>query len=393
MVKPTLLSLFTGAGGLDLGFESAGFQIVGAIEKDETARDTLVLNRPNWPVLDIDDVVEYAPHASPSDFGLSRGELDVLAGGPPCQPFSMAAQWRDRGRLGLYDRRAECLDAMLDVIAELQPRVVVVENVPGFVSRPRSGLARLRGGLDQIRRRTGVGYELRHAVLSADAYGVPQLRRRAFVIATRAGIGVEWPEPTHLERPIRSGDALAGCDSGNVVRASGKWADLLPSIPAGSNYLFHTPSGGGEPLFGSRTRFWSFLLKLDPARPAWTLSATPGPATGPFHWKNRPLSPEELARLQTFPREWRFHGARGQVVKQIGNATPPLLAEVVARRVAQALGARVPKELANSIARVSRLAAAPIPGRVPSKYLSLRAGHSAHPGHGLGPKPRRHKVW
>src|SRR6185312_12245754 len=109
----------------------------------------------------------------------------------------------------------------------------------------------------------------------------------------------------------------------------GKWADLLPSIPPGMNYLWHTDRGGGEPLFGWRRRYWSFLLKLAPDQPSWTIQAQPGPATGPFHWDNRRLTGREMARLQTFPDDIQITGSLADAQRQIGNAVPSLLAEVL----------------------------------------------------------------
>ena len=104
-------------------------------------------------------------------------------------------------------------------------------------------------------------------------------------------------------------------ESGPPPKAAGKWAGLLPTIPEGENYLFHTRLGGGRPLFGYRTRYWSFLLKLAKDEPSWTLQAHPGPATGPFHWANRPLTVQEMLRLQSSqqPGEWRATIGSGYV--------------------------------------------------------------------------------
>ena len=166
----------------------------------------------------------------------------------------------------------------------------------------------------------------------------------------------------------------------------GAWAELLPSIPEGSNYLHHTDRGGGLPLFGWRRRYWSFLLKLAKDQPSWTIQAQPGPAIGPFHWKNRRLSMRELARLQTFPDDVRITGSRGAVQKQLGNAVPSLLAEVIAREIrVQLLGmkplAGAPKLLPPD--RSPPPAAEPV-ARVPKKYRKLIGEHDAHPGTGKG---------
>src|SRR6185369_15502643 len=104
---------------------------------------------------------------------------------------------------------------------------------------------------------------------------------------------------------------------------------LLPSIPEGENYLHHTPRKGGLPLFGWRTRYWSFLLKLAKNQPSWTIQAQPGSAIGPFHWQNRRLAWQEMAALQTFPREFEIASSTVEIQRQIGNAVPSLMAEIL----------------------------------------------------------------
>lgn len=166
----------------------------------------------------------------------------------------------------------------------------------------------------------------------------------------------------------------------------GKWADLLPTIPPGQNYLWHTDRGGGEPLFGWRRRYWSFLLKLAADQPSWTIQAQPGPATGPFHWDNRRLTTREMARLQTFPDDVQITGSLADAQRQLGNAVPSLLAEILAREIAhQLLGQKVPKPPRLAIAKAACTPpASQSTTAVPSKYLTLRGVHSAHPGIGLG---------
>ena len=165
-----------------------------------------------------------------------------------------------------------------------------------------------------------------------------------------------------------------------------KWAALLPTIPDGQNYLWHTERGGGEPLFGWRRRYWSFLLKLAKGQPAWTVQAQPGPATGPFHWDNRLLSVRELCRLQTFPDDVTVFGGRTSAVRQIGNAVPSLLAEVLARAlVEQVFGARPETELPTLMpARLGPPPPARSPEPVPTSFLHLRGNHAPHPGTGRG---------
>jgi len=121
---------------------------------------------------------------------------------------------------------------------------------------------------------------------------------------------------------------------------TGKWAEHLRTVPPGWNYKAHTAWGGHpNPTWETETRFWNFLLKLDPELPSWTINASPGPWTGPFHWDSRRLRTAELAALQTFPAGYEFVGSRRERVRQIGNAVPPLLGEVVVRQVVATFGA------------------------------------------------------
>ena len=115
--------------------------------------------------------------------------------------------------------------------------------------------------------------------------------------------------------------------------SGGKWGALLPSIPEGQNYLWHTNRGGGLRLFGWRTRYWSFLLKLAKNQPSWTIQAQPGSAIGPFHWHSRKITSLEMYRLQTFPDGLTFACGRTDVQKMLGNAVPSLIAEVLAREI------------------------------------------------------------
>ncbi len=185
-------------------------------------------------------------------------------------------------------------------------------------------------------------------------------------------------------------DALADTqpDSGEDLSVRGKWGDLLASIPEGRNYLWHTDRGGGKPLFGWRRRYWSFLLKLAKSRPSWTIQAQPGPAIGPFHWANRRLSIRELCRLQTFPDDVFIAGDRGSVQRQIGNAVPSLLAEVLGREIRTQLLESRPARVAGAL-KLLPLDRSPAPPAervrpVPKRYWGLLGRHSPHPGTGKG---------
>ena len=162
----------------------------------------------------------------------------------------------------------------------------------------------------------------------------------------------ELPGPTHHGRwerrssgggplpHVTTGQALDGLvtspEPEEVIR--GKWGHLLPGIPLGDNYLFYTDRRGHpDPVFEWRSRYWSFLLKLDPSRPAPTIQAQPGPNVGPFHWESRRLRVPELRRLFTYPDDFQFAGKRSAIQHQVGNSVPPLLAQRVAEQVAVVL--------------------------------------------------------
>lgn len=395
---PSTLSLFSGAGGLDFGFEAAGFEVRAALEFDA---DSCATYRKHSEA----EVIEADALHVPTDrllaaCGAGVGGIDTLIGGPPCQPFSKAGYWATGDAKRLDDPRAATLGAYLRILEEAQPRVMLLENVEGMDYRKKDeGFRSFEREVDAINGRTGSAYRLHCKVLNAADYGVPQFRRRFIVVAARDGAGFEFPEPTHggpdaadlytrVEPHRTAWDALGDlpAEPEEDLALRGKWADLLPSIPEGENYLWHTDRGGGVELFGWRRRFWSFLLKLAKDKPSWTIPAQPGPATGPFHWRSRRLSMRELCRLQTFPDRVNIVGGRGSVQKQVGNAVPSLLGEVLAREIRrQLLGHTPPAEGLKLLP--PRRGAAPPPepvGPVPERLLGDIGTQSAHPGTGLG---------
>ncbi|TGN73467.1 DNA cytosine methyltransferase [Bradyrhizobium yuanmingense] len=397
MRKFSAISLYTGAGGLDYGFEAAGFRTAVAVEMDQRCAETIRLNR-KWSVIN-DDISAVATADILAKAKLRRREADILIGGPPCQPFSKAGFWATGSTKRLQDPRASTLENYLRVLEDAKPRTFLLENVEGLGFRGKDeGLKYFRSRLQAINARQRTNYVLSTAVLNAVDYGVPQLRRRLFIVGCREGRSFIFPGATHVaadellgdrQRHLTAWDALRSIrvlkSEHESLRLRGKWADLLPTIPEGQNYLWHTQRGGGQPLFGWRRRYWSFLLKLSKNAPSWTISAQPGPATGPFHWDNRRLSVREMARLQTFPAI-RLAGSHSDCQRQLGNAVPSLLAEILAREIgAQLLGRSIRGGYALSIdpsKTAPPLAIAPAP--VPTRYLSLRGDHDAHPGTGKG---------
>ena len=211
-----------------------------------------------------------------------------------------------------------------------------------------------RAALDSIvDEATGLGYNVDWRVLNAADFGVPQIRQRLFIVGLQDG-AFEWPNPTHAKEPDDSagpavkpwataGEALGDLDTRENASdeghfAGGKHHDLLKEIPPGDNYLYFTAKRGHpEPKFEWRSRYWSFLLKLSPDLPSWTIQARRSNNMGPLHWRNRILRIEEVKRLQTFPDDWILNGRIEAQWRQVGNAVPPLLSEALGRSLAGAL--------------------------------------------------------
>ncbi|HKY35315.1 MAG TPA: DNA cytosine methyltransferase [Polyangiaceae bacterium] len=401
MGAPKVISLFSGAGGLDYGFEAAGFETSVAVEIDGDSCATLRANR-RWRVIER-DIFEVPSSELLERGSLRKGETDLVIGGPPCQPFSKAGYWARGDSMRLDDPRANTLSAFLRVVEETLPRAFLLENVEGLAySGKAEGLDLILRRIKRINKATRSNYQPVFKVLRAVDYGVPQQRERVIMVAARDGTLFEFPAPTHRDPlaqapllssvnqpPFRTAwDAIADVTPGadEDLEMRGKWAKLLPSIPEGENYLWHTDRGGGKPLFGWRRRYWSFLLKLAKDRPSWTIQAQPGPAIGPFHWNNRRLSIRELCRLQTFPDDVKISGSRVAIQRQLGNAVPSLLAEVVAREIAvQLLG----KRRTRTPPRLMPPRRSPVPPAervqaVPREFFKLMGEHAPHPGTGLG---------
>jgi len=394
------ISLYTGVGGLDFGFEAAGFETVAAVEMDPVACRTIRLNR-RWSVLE-GKVQDITSRDILKAGGLRVGEAAVLIGGPPCQPFSKSSYWvtGDAGRL--TDPRSDTLSSFLRVLRETKPRAFLLENVPGLAYKDKNeGLLHVLEGIKRVNRDAKTHYDPSCQVLNAADFGVPQQRQRLFIVGARDGARFTFPLPTHKDavdadlmdqglEPYRTawdalGDLPQRVDDEDLA-LSGRWADLLPSIPEGNNYLWHTRRGGGERLFAWRSRYWSFLLKLKKTLPSWTIQAQPGPAIGPFHWTNRKLSAVELGRLQTFPDGIHYDCTRLETQRLIGNAVPSLLTEILGRAIREQLLDDRPRARALKLLPPARTDVPPEEkvGPVLEKYRSLIGHHPDHPGEGRG---------
>lgn len=393
------ISLFTGVGGLDFGFEAAGFRIRVGIDLDGVACRTIQLNRPKWKVIEQD--IHCVPSSEILDFaGLQSGEADVLIGGPVCQPFSKSSYWVNGDSARLEDPRANTLSAFLRVLRDTKPKAFLLENVDGLVYKGKDeGMKYLLTGIASINQEIQTNYQPCWRLLNAAHFGVPQTRERLFLVGSRDGVQFEFPLPTHCRpcnrelpyddlQPFQTAwDAIGDLPAHPnepALNVGGKWGELLPSIPEGENYLWHTNRKDGLPLFGWRTRYWSFLLKLAKNRPAWTIQAQPGSATGPFHWTNRKLTSQELCRLQTLPEGLDFNCGHNSIQRMLGNAVPSLLAEILAREIRrQFLGDR--QQIGSpKLMPTTRL---PVPDpepitSVPPKFMTLVGDHADHPGEG-----------
>jgi DNA (cytosine-5)-methyltransferase 1 len=273
----------------------------------------------------------------------------------------------------------------------LAPRFVLIENVKGFFGGRNSAARYIQERLDDINRRGGWKYATTTFALNAADYGVAQRRERVFAVIDRLGSDVAIPPPTHANDPMTAWEAIGDLvNRDDEYPSGGTWAGLLPSIPEGGNYQFLTARGGGPELFGYRTRYWSFLLKLARDQPSWTLPASPGPDTGPFHWDNRHLTVRERLRIQSFPDSWELSGSLRTQIRQVGNATPPALAEAVGKQIFDLLLEPTrPRVYALHGIRRRDIPSPVLPIPVSSDYARYAGPKFAHPGTGAGPGRKR----
>jgi DNA (cytosine-5)-methyltransferase 1 len=379
--------LFSGAGGLSAGFRAAGYEPVFALDRDYDSCETYERNFGLSP--EHASITDYEP----SDLAGKLRGVDVIVGGPSCQTFSTQGRrfkWADPN-----DDRTRLWRHMLALVNEVRPRAFLLENVPGLSHK---GLAYERDGqahgeiVDHFRR---LGYTIRAAILLAADYGVPQLRRRLFVVGVEEGLTFDFPAPTHLGgwrrdslakwederirrgllRHLALGEALGDLppllsndhpqdaylrapESGYEKAMRVGWRGALRDhnvSPLGDAHLAlvrHIPPGGTwrdvpphllPPRFQGgmrRTDSTTLFGRLHPDRPAYTITTqfnnvTAGCFTHPF--EDRALSVREGARLQSFPDRFEFTGTVSSRCRQIGNAVPPVLAQHLAAALASTL--------------------------------------------------------
>lgn len=339
--KIQALSFFSGAGGLDIGTQLANVKVLSSLDFDRDSILTLKNNRffahAEHNYSDITSVS--ASHYKKVLKGNNPEKL-IMVGGPPCQPFSKAGYWvTNKNRLGHEDPR-NMIGQYLRLISEIQPDGFLLENVESLLHPSnKDAVLFIEEAL------TKMNYKYKIIRANALDYGVPQKRKRVFVVASKKNIdGV--PIKTHgSKEEVMVNKKLKPYE--NVITWIGKfdtneyfekeelavkgtyYSDLC-EVPPGKNYISLTAAAGyPNPKFIAQKRFWSFLLKLHPLEPSWTIAAQPGPWVGPFHWTSRRLRVPEIAAIQTFPEDYKFIGSRRSVQKQIGNAVPPLLGKAM----------------------------------------------------------------
>lgn len=328
------LSLFSGGGGLDLGFERAGFQHVASFDILDICGATLHQSRPAWPVFSGDE-----GDVTRQRWSRFNGLVDVVHGGPPCQPFSIAGK-----RHGRRDDR-DMWPAFIAAVREIEPAAFVAENVPGLLD------AKFRSYVHEVILTPLAGmYQVAKFRILASDFGVPQLRRRVIFVgfrSDRASRSFSPPLPTH--RPL--GDMLDQADPTSGARAALGLPDIgfdcyAPTIRSG----FTGPRNSTSILNSRASQAIWKKLEIWPngVQRSREAAASFPPENGHFR-----LAVQDCAVLQGFPEDWQFAGAAYQVIGQIGNSVSPPVAYAIAKSVAQALGVQTCSDERTSVLELS----------------------------------------
>ncbi|MEG4226010.1 DNA cytosine methyltransferase [Microcoleus sp. N9_B2] len=361
--KPITISLFAGAYGLDLGLEKAGFQTVSLVEIEPDATKTISINRPHLSLCAVPrDICQVNAKTLLQEAGkilglnrpLRSNEVDLVTGGPPCQPFSTAGK---RGSVG--DPRGSLFMEFIRIVDEIKPRFFIMENVKGLLSSPirhrshdQRGLgypqlepdempgSALQVILAEMKR---IGYEVVYDLLNTADYGVPQCRERVIFIGYKSNDSVTLPLPTHSQKgtgkkpkwlTLREGLKDLVDPQPEFVPYSENRLKYLRLLTAGQNWkdlpseLKAAAMGGAYKSEGGKVGFYR---RLAWEKPSPTVTTSPHQkATDMCHPDElRPLSVRECARIQTFPDDWVFYGSTASKYRQIGNAVPVLLGKAI----------------------------------------------------------------
>lgn len=365
--KQIVLSFFSGAMGLDLGLEKAGFDVRLACEYDKFAQQTIRHNEPDLPLLT--DITDYSSEDVLEAAGLTRDdEIDLIVGGPPCQAFSTAGK-----RQAFNDVRGNAFLKYIDLALDLNPKYIVIENVRGLLSCPMKhrphnerrptdpdlSVDELRGGalnfvLHKLRQ-SGYGYSFN--LYNSANFGTPQKRERVIIICSRDGKTPPFLVPTHAEHlefglPLWKTfkEAVHGINSSNHLKFPEKRLRYYRMLKDGQNWrslpveLQKEALGGSYYAGGGKT---GFLRRIAWDKPAPTLVTHPAmPATDLAHpEQDRPLSVEEYKRVQEFPDNWEILGPLLQQYKQIGNAVPVSLGYAVGNLIQKLIKGETVKQI------------------------------------------------
>lgn len=338
--KHTFIDLFSGCGGLSLGFEMAGFTGILAIDNWKDALTTYAYNRKGTRTL-CGDLATLDPYKIKAEYDIS--DVDVIIGGPPCQGFSVA------GKRIIEDERNKLYKAFVGFVDCFRPHAFVMENVPNILS---IGNGMVRDSI--IKDFESLGYKVRVQVITASDYGVPQNRRRAVFVGLANGKEFQFPEPYKMEK-VTSFDALSdlpensladgspyptepSCDfqcyarkdsngvyNHDITIHNDKTKEIIALVPDGGNYK-------DLPIELQQTRkvhiAWTRLCST---KPSFTIDCG---HNHHFHYKfNRVPTARESARLQSFPDRFIFLGNKGSQLRQIGNAVPPLMSKAISNQI------------------------------------------------------------
>ncbi|MFH0770841.1 MAG: DNA cytosine methyltransferase [Candidatus Peregrinibacteria bacterium] len=328
-MQPTVIEICAGGGGQSLGLDLAGFQMTAAVEIDRQCCDTLLLNRPHWNVI-CTDVKEFS--------GYSYEGIDLLAGGVPCPPFSIAGK-----QLGKEDERNMFPDA-LRLTKEIRPKAIMLENVAGFASEKFSNY---RESL--FRQFRNLGYKLQWKVLNACNFGVPQLRPRFILVGLKEeySSNFEWPQEQLPKTTV--GECLFDLMSVHGWKGASRWSKIAngiaPTLVGGSK------KHGGPDLGPTRARKQWTLLGVDGLGIANEAPSKDAPVS---HMPR--LTVRMAARIQGFPDSWQFSGKKTAACRQVGNAFPPPVACAVSCSILEAISVE-PMSCPPKDARIPALAA------------------------------------
>lgn len=328
------IDLFSGAGGLHIGFEKAGFDIKLCIDNNDLVERTHKRNFPNIPIINRD--INNVPSSEIKKY-IGNNSLDIVIGGPPCQGFSTIGKRvsADPEKRAKKDPRNELVITYARLIHELRPKFIVMENVKGILTL--QGGAYLQNVMKLLH---DAGYNAEYKLINMADYGVPEIRERVIIIGNRIGLPVDFPKPDHSDNP--NDDLPMWNNCWDVIKDLADKDD----IPEFNHVaLKHTdknierykliPEGGRLPedalppeLY--RKNFGNTFKRLSRQKPALTM--VPGNDAFPIHpTLNRSLTVREAARIQTFPDNIIFEGNRRQQGHQVGNAVPPVFSEKLAK--------------------------------------------------------------